>query len=388
MISPFISLYIDSLGDFSPEFVKQWSGWVFAITFVTAFLFAPIWGRIGDRYGRKKILMISATGLTISVFLMGLVTSVWQLFFLRLVMGAFSGFISTSQAFISVQTPEKIAGKVLGTLQTGSITGTLFGPLLGGVLADSIGYGQTFQWTSLTLFISALLVTFGLKEVQFKVLETQQQKMYSSKEVLAHIFRHPILLKVILISMLIQIAHFSIQPILSLYVYEINGPANLAFVSGVTFSVAGLGNLFMARRWGSLGDKYGHVKVLIVLLFMAGIFYFPGAFVTNIWQLIMIRFIVGIAIGGMIPVRVAYIRQAAPLAMQGEVLGYNTSLRFLGNIIGPTLGGMVSGSFGFNAVFYVTSGLLVAGGGLMLISWLKYEKKAKTKIVKSPRESH
>src|SRR5699024_11124037 len=107
---------------------------------------------------RKRILMISATGLAISVFLMGFVTSVWQLFFLRFIMGAFSGFISTSQAFISVQTPEHIAGRVLGTLQTGSITGTLFGPLLGGSLADMMGFGQTFKWTALTLFISACLV--------------------------------------------------------------------------------------------------------------------------------------------------------------------------------------------------------------------------------------
>ena len=63
MVLPFISLYIDSFGNYSDAYVQQWSGWVFGVTFVTAFLFAPIWGRIGDRYGRKKILIISAVGL-------------------------------------------------------------------------------------------------------------------------------------------------------------------------------------------------------------------------------------------------------------------------------------------------------------------------------------
>ncbi|WP_258871515.1 MFS transporter, partial [Halobacillus trueperi] len=43
--------------------------------------------KIGDKYGRKNILIISATGLALSVFLMGFVTSVWQLFLLRLFMG-------------------------------------------------------------------------------------------------------------------------------------------------------------------------------------------------------------------------------------------------------------------------------------------------------------
>src|SRR5690625_4836479 len=140
---------------------------------------------------------------------------------------------------------------------------------------------------------------------------------------------------------------------LSLYVMELNALKDSALMSGITFSVAGLGNLFMAKRWGSIGDHIGYIKILIILLFAAGIFYFPGAFVTNIWQLIILRFLVGIAIGGIIPLRIAYIRQEAPLSMQGIVLGYNTSLRFLGNIIGPALGGMLASLFGFASVFVV-----------------------------------
>ncbi len=110
---------------------------------------------------------------------------------------------------------------------------------------------------------------------------------------------------------------------------------------------------------------------------MAGIVYFPGAFVTNIWQLVVLRFLLGISIGGIIPVRIAYIRQEAPLSMQGEVLGYNTSLRFLGNIIGPSLGGFLAGFFGFSAVFFVTSALLILSGVIMLIAWYKYEYEGK-----------
>lgn len=52
------------------------------------------------------------------------------------------------------------------------------------------------------------------------------------------------------------------------------------------------------------------------------------------------------------PVRMAYIRQAAPVAIQGEVLGYSTSLRFLGNVIGPVLGGVVAGFYGIRFCIY------------------------------------
>ncbi|HLS06535.1 MAG TPA: MFS transporter [Bacillota bacterium] len=388
MVSPFISLYIRSFGNFTEAYVQQWSGWIFAITFVTAFLFSPIWGRFGDKYGRKNILIISATGLGISVFLMGFASSVWQLFLLRLIGGIFTGFIPMSQALISVQTPANIAGRVLGTLQTGSVFGTLMGPLLGGILADQIGYSLTFKLISMTIFLSALIVFLGIKEMQVKVKNVSDERSYSSKEVLLYILKSPVLLVVMLISMLVQIAHFSIQPILPLYVIELYGLSHIALMSGITFSVGGLGNLFMARWWGTIGDRIGYVKVIIILLFAAGIFYFPGAFVTNIWQLIILRFLVGIAIGGLIPVRIAYIRQKAPLSMQGEVIGYNTSLRFLGNIVGPALGGLLASFYGFGSVFIVTSALLMVAGVIMLTVGYKYIFVSKAKVQQVQTDKH
>lgn len=380
MVVPFISLYIDSLGNFSDAYVQKWSGLVFAVTFVTAFIFSPIWGRLGDKIGRKKILVVSAAGMAVSVLLMGYATSVFQLFMLRFFMGIFTGFVPMSQAFISVQTPSNIAGKVLGTLQTGSVTGTLMGPLLGGVLADTMGYGASFKLTAITLFISSFVVAVGIKELQLKVTNAEDEISYTPREVIKHIVQSPMFLTIMLISMVVQIAHFSIQPILSLYVVELNGPANIALMSGIAFSVAGLGNLIFARKLGALGDRIGYVKILIFLLFIAGIFYFPGAFVTNIWQLVILRFFVGTAIGGIIPLRVAYIRDAAPLSMQGEVLGYNTSLRFLGNVAGPALGGLIASIYGFSAVFIITSMLLLASGGVLLFVWNKYERTSKQPV--------
>ncbi|WP_256358254.1 MFS transporter [Bacillus sp. sid0103] len=378
MVMPFISLYIETFGDFSEKYVQHWSGITFGITFVSAFLFSPIWGRIGDRYGRKKILIISGLGMGLSIFLMSYVQSVWQLLLLRFFMGFFSGFIPMSQAFISTQTPKEIAGRVLGTLQTGSITGSLLGPMLGGILADSLGYSTTFKWTSISIFISALLVIVT-KEFLIPVSKGAKTH-YSSKEVLRHIIRNPVLLTVLLISSLVQVAHFSIQPILSLFVSELHGPTNVAFYSGIAFSAAGLGNLMMSRKWGKIADKYGYIKILVILLFLAGIVYLPGAAVSSFWQLVIIRFALGITIGGIIPVRIAYIRQEAPISMQGEVLGYNTSLRFLGNIVGPLLGGFISGYYGFSAVFISTSSLLIISGLILFVSMHRHPKLVKHSI--------
>src|SRR5699024_9232702 len=139
-------------------------------------------------------------------------------------------------------------------------------------------------------------------------------------------------------------------------------------------SAAGLVTLLMTRRWGRLGDRIGYIKIMIGLLFMAGVVYFSGAFVTNIWQLLMLRFLLGVCIGGIIPVRIAYIRQEAPLFMQGEVLGYNTSLRCLGKLFGPALGVFLSSFCGFSGVFLITSSLLIICGIILLNTWWKYEQ--------------
>jgi MFS transporter, DHA1 family, multidrug resistance protein len=375
MVLPFISLYIGTLGNFSESYVQQWSGLTFGITFVAAFIFSPIWGRLGDRIGRKRILIFSALGMAFSIFLMGYVSSVTQLFILRMFMGIFAGFISMSQAYIATQTPKEIAGRVLGTLQTGNITGALLGPLLGGVLADTFGYANTFHWTSVTIFLSAVLV---MATKEFRVdIKKGTKMMYSRKEVLLHIIQNPILLTVLIISTFVQIAHFSIQPILSLYVKELHGPENIALFSGIVFSSAGLGNLLMTKKWGEVADRFGYIKILIILLIVGGIIYLPGAFVQNIWQLCVIRFVLGITLGGIIPLRVAYIRQEAPITMQGEVLGYNTSLTFLGNIIGPMMGGIIAGYFGISSVFFITSSLLVLCGIILFVSSHRYPKVMK-----------
>lgn len=378
MVLPFISLYIETFGDFSDRYVKNWSGLIFGVTFVTAFIFSPIWGRIGDKYGRKKIMFLSAAGMGLSILLMGFAHSVWHLFFLRMFMGVFTGFIPMSQAFISTQTPKNIAGSCPWDTSDWKYNRTFVGPALGGIFADYAGFSTTFIGTSFAIFLSALLV---LATKEYRLQDKKGTKSsYSSKEVIMHLLSHPILLNVLLISTLIQIAHFSIQPILSLYVSEVHGPDNLAFISGLTFSAAGLGNLMMAKQWGKIADRFGYIKILIILLFGAAIVYLPGGFVTNVWQLILVRFLLGVTIGGIVPVRIAYIRQEAPIAMQGEVLGYNTSLRFLGNVIGPLLGGFVSAYFGFTAVFITTSALLFISGVILLSALHRHQEEPKHSI--------
>ncbi|GED20336.1 MFS transporter [Kurthia gibsonii] len=363
MIMPFLSLYIETLGHFSEGYVQKWSGLIFGATFISAFIMSPIWGRIADKYGYKPILIINAIGLAISILLMGYVENVWQFFFLRLAMGVVTGFIPTSIAFISTQTEKKEAGKTLGTLQMGSVSGSLFGPIVGGLLADAFGFQYTFFITSTSVLLAGIIIFFGVKEVRATVSKKARQ-IYSRRQVLGGIFKHRLLINVMLITSLIQIGNFSIQPLLSLYVADLtHDVTQVTFLAGLTFSAAGLGNILFARFWGRLGDHIGYEKVLFILLGLAVIFMIPQAWVTALWQLILLRLVYGTVLGGLIPITTALIRREAPVTVQGEVMGYNTSFRFFGNIIGPLIGGFVSGIFSISAVFYVTA-------ALFFIAWI------------------
>lgn len=357
MIMPFLSLYINTMGDFSEAYVQKWSGLVFGATFVSAFLMSPIWGRIADKYGYKPILIINGFGIAISVFLMGFVNSVEAFFVLRLFMGIVTGFIPTSLAFISSQTPKNIAGKTMGTLQMGSVSGTLFGPIIGGFLADTFGFQYTFVITATAVSIAALIVLFGIHEVR-KVKKIGDHE-YSRKTVFSSIFHHRLILNVLMITSLIQIGLFSIQPLLSLYVSQITNSKEVALLAGITFSATGVGSLLFARTWGKLGDSVGYEKILSFLLILAFVFIVPQAFVSELWQLIILRFLFGMAAGGLIPITTALIRREAPIEVQGELMGYNTSFRFLGNIIGPMFGGFISGYIGISSVFFVTGALFL-----------------------------
>ncbi len=369
MIMPFLSLYIESLGNFSDEYVQRWSGLVFGVTFVAALFMSPVWGRIADKYGFKPILIINGFGIATSIFLMGTADSVLGLFMIRLFMGVVTGFIPTSLAFVSSQTSKETAGKTLGTLQMGSVSGTLFGPVIGGLMADAFGFTYTFLITATIIGIAALFVVFGLKEIRKP--KRKGAHVYARSTVVHGILHHRLMLNVMIITALIQIGNFSIQPLLSLYVAELTeGTAQVAFLAGVTFSATGVGNLLFARLWGRLGDTVGYEKILGLLLLLAFVFIIPQAFVTELWQLIVLRLFFGVAVGGMIPTTTALMRREAPIDIQGEVMGYNTSFRFLGNIVGPMFGGIISGFIGISSVFIVTGTLFV-----FAFAFLWYTKK-------------
>ncbi|MDI5789825.1 MFS transporter [Bacillus licheniformis] len=213
---------------------------------------------------------------------------------------------------------------MLGTLQMGTVSGGLFGPLLGGLLADRVGLHIRFHYVICDLQ-RGFLVFAGVRERPLKQ-KRDASAGYTRKQVLQTILHQRPLITAMILTAVIQVGNFSVQPLLALYVSELHGTQNLAFFRA-GFSATGLGSLLAARN-GRFGRPVRPRKILMILALAAAVCVIPQGLTSQYETLVFFRFLFGIALGGMIPCITALIRVESPGPIQGEVLGYNVSFRF------------------------------------------------------------
>ena len=101
----------------------------------------------------------------------------------------------------------------------------------------------------------------------------------------------------------------------------------------------------------------------------------PQGLVTSAWQLVVLRFLMGLALGGLLPCIASVIRHNAPTEMAGTVLGYSTSSQYAGQVVGPLIGGFIGGHFGMRLVFLGTSVLMMLGAGFNGLRKARYKSR-------------
>ncbi|MBI3579006.1 MAG: MFS transporter, partial [Ignavibacteriales bacterium] len=164
LVVPFLPFYIRSLGVTDTAETARWSGLVFAGPFFSAFFLTPVWGYLGDRYGRKLMTVRAIFGLAISQILVGFAPNVEMLFVFRMIQGAISGFLAAALALVSANTPKEKSGYAIGLLQTATSSGGVIGPLVGGTLADTLGYRPIFLIVGALCSITGIIVMRFVKE--------------------------------------------------------------------------------------------------------------------------------------------------------------------------------------------------------------------------------
>jgi MFS family permease len=356
LLLPFLPLYVAQLGVKNPAAIVQFSGIAYGATFFSAALAAPLWGRLADRYGRKLMLVRASIGMAIAMSLIGMAGNVWQLVALRLFAGIAGGYASGSTVFVATQTPKHRVGWALGMVSSGIMAGNLAGPLIGGALPPLIGIRATFWLAGGVIFLTFLATLCLIKE-DFR---PPPPKAAAVGRKAARRTTRP-LTAMLVTGLMLMVAQMSVEPIITVYVaHFIRDAARITFISGLAMSAGALGSIVSASRLGRLADRVGHWNVVIAALTVSAFLLVPQAFVTAAWQLIILRFLMGLSLGGLLPCIAAVIRHNAPEGAAGTFLGYSTSAQYAGQVAGPLLGGFIGGQFGMRPVFLATAILLAA----------------------------
>ncbi len=367
-VIPFLPLFVRSLGVKTAAEVSTWSGLVFAGPFIASFFITPLWGLLGDKYGRKIITVRAILGLAIAQFFVGLSLNVYQLFTTRVLQGFLSGFVPAALALVAANTPKEKNAFALGVLQTSIAAGNIFGPLIGGFLADLFGFRAVFFIVSGLLFLTALFFIIFVQEIN-KVDKNSEKDSLTDN--LKFVFRDKDFLNISIMVFLAAFGFALVRPIFVLY-FESFSVKSIYFatIAGSVYATIGITNSISPPWWGKLSSKIGHNKVIIYSTLITGLIYPLHYLVTNYFYLYPIRALIGIGFGGIAPILFSLMSNLAPQSKKGSILSIGSSFQILGNSLGLVLGGFIAGLTGFRIPYVIT--------GLIYLSIIFFAKKIKS----------
>jgi len=233
---PFLPLYIRELGVQDMSDIALWTGLTLGATpAITAFS-APLWGRVGDRFGSKVLVLRSLSAFVLVKAAMGLVSAPWQLLALRALLGVFAGYGSLTVSMAAESVPRERMAEAIGTVQIAQRLGPAIGPLIGGLLAPMVGLRSAFFVASGFYAVAVVLITTLYVEPEKQRIQTSSRSLRS---VLGELIRTPGFPMVFAVILGLQLVDRSFTPILPLYVEKLGLPASdVPWVSGVLFALA------------------------------------------------------------------------------------------------------------------------------------------------------
>ncbi|MGC4193115.1 MAG: MFS transporter [Thermomicrobiales bacterium] len=372
MRSPFLPFFLSDLGLHSLSQQQLWSGIVNAGGAAVMAFAAPIWGNLADRRGRRPMLLRAQFAAFCTIGLMGFATSPWQILGLRMVEGALTGTVTAATALVAASVPKERLGYGLGLIQTAIFSGAAIGPLVGGVLADQIGYRPTF-WTASAMMLAGGFITLFVVREQFS-----PQAKTGGDAPQAPVWRllmTPLLLGMTLTMFMIRGAEGAVQPIMSLYIEQLSGMAsNASTLAGLVLGVLGVTSAISSVFLGRLGDKRGYQSILMVCALGAGFIYLPMAAAQAWWHMFILQAVFGVFAGGMIPSANALVAQGTPPDRRGVVYGMMATATSVGGVVGPLMGSLIAAGFGARMTFLLTGAMLLSLVAILFVTQRRHQE--------------
>lgn len=355
-VIPFLPLYVRELGITEISEAKFWSGLILAGPFFLSLIFAPFWGSIGDKYGRKIMIVRATVGLSVAVLMMGFVQNVYQLFAMRLLQGALSGMIAAALAFTSTNTPEEKSGFAIGILQGSLSAGIIVGPFIGGVLSDLFGIREVFYLVAALCFMSGILILIYVKEKFVKPAPHSGSAIINNLKIVKN---NKMLLSIMILIILSQAGLQFANPILPFFVEQLKAPNKyLSTITGSLFAIVAFFSILFTSKWGKRNDKKDFRKTLRIATLIIAIASFSQIFVPNYIYLYPLRAVIGIFYAAVIPTLYSAISKRVEPESRGGMMGLASSATTLGNLSSYVLCGMVASKISIESAF-VSSALLL-----------------------------
>ena len=358
---PFISyLMQEDMGITDKAELAYWVAAFSAACPLTMMFFSPVWGTLGDHYGRRKMLLRSYVGGAVAIGLISVAQTPLQLVALRVVQGAFCGTMSASQALISTQTPREHTGFALGALNSAMFSGTIAGAFAGGYVAEFAGYRPAFVVSALCMVMAFVLVFFFSHEYY-----TPPQRNASGMRGMLHALQPEtaqlmLNLPILLIMGLVMFSRSFDNSYVPLFIQELHGGIDGASrITGALSGLCGLAGVVSGFLLGYLADHYPPGRLAIISALLTAAFMFSISFVWGLTALFLLRFAMIFMSSGIDPAMQIWLAKKTDERSRGQMFGWASAMRCLGLGLAPLAGAPIAAKLGVRFIF--------AGGSLFFV---------------------
>ena len=373
VINPILPLYVRELGVEGEKQARLWAGLVFSAHGITMIVFAPVWGALSDRHGRKLMVERAMFGGGTIVALMTLAQNVQQLALLRALQGVLTGTVTAATALVAASAPREHTGSAMGSLQMAVYLGASVGPLLGGVVADMLGFRAAFVLTSALLFLAGLAVLRFVREPDVVDSFVDSNRIWKTgsgvslrarvSSLLSPVLGSASVLGLLGVRLLMRLAVRLPMPTLPLFIEIITPPSTrVATTTGLITGFGALAGAVGGQCLGKLSDRVGYRSILIACTAASALFYFPQTLVDKPVWLFILQGCAGLAIGGIVTSISTALATVAPEGREGIVYGVDASVVSVANAIGPMTGSLLAAHFGLRTPFLAAAVVFMLAG--------------------------
>jgi MFS transporter, DHA1 family, multidrug resistance protein len=328
IIIPVMPFYAEELGA-SPTQL----GLLMAVYSLMQLFFAPLWGRISDKIGRKPVIMIGIFGLAVSFFLMGLSTSLWMLFVARIIGGALSAAnMPTVMAYVADITSHENRSKGMGMIGASVGLGFIFGPAIGGIFSQE-SLHIPFFIAGVSSILTFFLVMLVLKE---SLTIDKRNGVHQKKAPFFEALKGP----QAILYILQWFVTLSLAGLEATFAYFASVKAGLEPTQlGYVFMIMGFaGALVQGGLVGRLTKKWGEGFVIQLGIIVSAVGFSLILLIDNFVTAAIYLTVFGIGNGFIRPSVSSLITKQSGVG-HGSTTGLLSSFDSLGRIIGPPLGG-------------------------------------------------